>query len=493
MTKSDKTGALGWALNQAVNQEDVRQVKTLVAEGADAGFVPDTTILMHCAATTFNLELFKALITDIQALEKKDSRGWNAMMYALEAGNLAVVRFCVQQGIPVNNDTDHDQPLSLAIQSGRVGIVKFLIKSGAQVNAEDLQGRTPVMHALAKGNTEAAMMLVSHGADLYHTDSQGKTVLSYALESNSLSVIKYALELAKIQLPPDVLLWAVRAKADLDVLKYLVGKGADMLFESEEAPKGTLLREAVLSGKEEIVKYLLKQGAPMGEDILEIAARKGNLDIIKLIHKYNPPLGNRKRVIDAVVQSGSVKLLASLLPEIRTFGRDEQHHLLFVAVRSGSLEMFEILRDELDLDVDCQDSKGASLLFEAVILEKEILPPHKTFLSNGDLSRIRRNVSDRSGRYELLKALVEKENLAVNHTDCDGVPAIMVAARYLNFPAIRFLEKHGASLYQKDIHGMSAETILLETKISKLDQRKLEKVMAEGTCLGKRPSIRRHK
>ncbi|AEV30260.1 ankyrin repeat-containing protein [Sphaerochaeta pleomorpha str. Grapes] len=493
MTKSDKTKALGWALNQAVNQEDVKKVKALVFEGADANFVPDTTILMHCAATTFNLELFKAMITDIKVLETRDSRGWNAMMYALEAGNLAVVRFCVQQGIPVNNDTDYDQPLSLAIQAGRVGIVKFLLKSGAQVNAEDLLGRTPIMHALAKGNTEVAMMLVSHGSDLYHTDAQGKTVLSYALESNSLSVIKYSLELAKIQLPSNVLLLAVRAKSDLDVLKYLVSKGADILFESKEDLPGTLLREAVLSGKEEIVKYLLKQGAPMGENILEIAARKGNLDIIKLIYKYEPPMGNRKRVIDAVVQSGSVKLLISLLPEIKTMGRDDQYHLLFVAVRSGSLNMFEMLRDELDLDVDCQDSKGSSLLFEAVILEKEILPPGKTFLSNDDFSRIRRNVSDRFGRYELLKTLVEKENLEVNHTDCDGVSAIMVAARYLNFPAIRFLEKHGASLYQKDSRDVSAETILMETKISKIDQRKLEKVMAEGTCLGKRPSIRRHK
>jgi ankyrin repeat protein len=249
----------------------------------------------------------------------------------------------------------------------------------------------------------------------------------------------------------------------------------------------------VLSGKEEVVKYLLKQGARMGDNILEIAARKGNLDIIKLIYKYNPPKGNREKVIDAVVQSGSVKVLSSLLSEIKALDREKQYRLLFVAVRSGSLSMFEMLRDELDLDVECLNSEGSSLLFEVVSLEKEILPQGKGFISNDDLFRIRRSVSDRSGRYELLKVLVEKENLDVNHTNTEGISPLLVAARCLNLPAIRFLEKHGGDLSKQDIRGQSAESVLLKTKITKIDQRKLEKVMAEGTCFGKRPSIRRHK
>jgi ankyrin repeat protein len=493
MKKDPRNVALDWALNQAVARDDIKQAKHLIAQGADVNFVPDTTVLMRCAATSFNLELFKAMAKDPKVLSVTDSRGWNAMMYALEAGNLGVVRYCVRQGVPVNNDSRFDQPLSVAIKSGRMGIVKFLIKAGAQVDTPDCDGRTPIMHALASGNDEAALMLVDHHADLQACDHAGKSVLRYLMENNNLAVLKYCLDLGRLDLSDDILFEAVRSGADLDIVKYLVGKGIDPLAEGGGNPPGTLLREAVRGEKEEVVKYLLKQGAAMGEDILEVAARTGNLDIIKQIKKYDPPCGDGRRVIDAVVQSKSVKLLASVMDRIRVLDRNEQHRLLFVAVRSGSEDVYEMLRDELDLDVDCRDDAGANLLFAAVVLDKPVLPEGRSLVFEEDLPRIRGTVSDRIGRYELLRNLVEKERLDVDLADMHGDTAAIVAARNLNLPAVRFLQQHGADLQAENGKGESALGLVAAANLESAVQRKLERTMAEGTCLGRRSPIRRRK
>lgn len=42
-------------------------------------------------------------------------------------------------------------PLILAASAGRIGVVKLLIGSGANVNAQNVQGHSPLQYAASKG------------------------------------------------------------------------------------------------------------------------------------------------------------------------------------------------------------------------------------------------------------------------------------------------------------------------------------------------------
>ena len=83
----------------------------------------------------------------------------------VKTGNANTVLKLLQQGADVNaQDIDGLTPLSLAAGNGHTEVAQLLIQNHADVNAKDNYGETPLIWAASSGHTEVAELLRSYGA-----------------------------------------------------------------------------------------------------------------------------------------------------------------------------------------------------------------------------------------------------------------------------------------------------------------------------------------
>lgn len=112
---------------------------------------------------------------------------WNFLHRALMPISLTVssdmVKHLIDCGVNVNAiDYYGNTPLHYAARLGDSKLLKLLLDNGAAVDAENLEGVTPLRELLLKKpvNLEAIDMLLSCGANMNHKAEGGKTVKEYA-------------------------------------------------------------------------------------------------------------------------------------------------------------------------------------------------------------------------------------------------------------------------------------------------------------------------
>jgi ankyrin repeat protein len=82
--------------------------------------------------------------------------------------------------------------------------VRRLIAEGSDVNAQNVNGTTPLMyaktHAFSSGDVGVMRLLIESGADVHARDKHGKTALDYTIERCAL--IKDLLQEAEMPRSP---------------------------------------------------------------------------------------------------------------------------------------------------------------------------------------------------------------------------------------------------------------------------------------------------
>jgi ankyrin repeat protein len=198
------------ALLEAADREDMREVRSLVAEGADVnaanrfGVTPLSlacrdgngemvelllnagadakgklkgreTVLMT-ASRTGSLECVKLLVDHGAEMDAKEARGQTAMMWAAAEGHAEVVSYLIGEGADFRTKLGGGfTPLLFAVRQGHMEVVRVLLEAGADVNeaafpknprgASMRSGTAPLMLAVENGHFELALELVAAGAD----------------------------------------------------------------------------------------------------------------------------------------------------------------------------------------------------------------------------------------------------------------------------------------------------------------------------------------
>jgi len=95
------------------------------------------------------------------AVDTPDSSGNTALGGACVAGNLAMVKFLVQQGATVNRRLGFLERTSLmnAVEMGHPNVVEYLLTAGADVSLTDKDGKTALAIAREKGDTKTISLL----------------------------------------------------------------------------------------------------------------------------------------------------------------------------------------------------------------------------------------------------------------------------------------------------------------------------------------------
>ena len=237
------------ALIQAINGDDIAQIKDLLMQGvAIDGVRPGSTTPLMYAAQKGNQIIVQLLLeAGATVNQQRQPEGLSALMLAGANNHLSIVKMLLESGAEVNQTNEDGSPvLAIAAYRGYLELVRYLITVGANVNLQDKQDDVALTLAIAAGHQSVVTELLMANAD----PLAGKGALSVA----------------------------IRYKQH-QILAWLLSQGVDPDTHVSDARPP--LMEAVKAGDPDMVTRLLEAGATLalgmdGETPLTLAASQGN-------------------------------------------------------------------------------------------------------------------------------------------------------------------------------------------------------------------------
>lgn len=281
------------SLNAAIREGELKQVKALLASGANinAQDADGTTPLMH-AVVNAGADCVKLLLDKGADPNISNNAGATALMWAV--GDVQKVQLLLAKGAHVNAVSKEEKSaLRLAANlPNSLAVVKALLAKGANVNQADKRGFTPLVTAGFAGNLEMVQLLLAKGADPKAKTKFGATYLIAITNSTNIAAVKWAVAQGlDVKDKKEDLLTGPAMNGALDIVQLLLTKGADANL--PDSLGYTPLMHAVLTETSslELVKLLLEHGADAkvtakdGLTALSFAKRKGWTEVIALLAK----------------------------------------------------------------------------------------------------------------------------------------------------------------------------------------------------------------
>jgi len=271
----------GTLLHAAVGSGDSEMVKLLIDKGADvkAGEKSDVELLAPLEGSIMRtLDLLEPGKDKAEAMRlwwesKKDivklvrARGGRipTQVVALGAsmGLKDMVELAINEGEDVNARAQSRQEKTLlheAVDSGHKELVQYLLDKGADINAKERQGWTPLHMASAAGEREIVELLLTKGAALNVGDIRGGTALWYAKERGNKEIVGLLRSHGAEEQAPAISLHEAARDGDLERVKSLVSKGADVNA-MDNRLAGTPLHLAAYYAHPDVVQFLISKGA----------------------------------------------------------------------------------------------------------------------------------------------------------------------------------------------------------------------------------------
>jgi quinoprotein dehydrogenase-associated probable ABC transporter substrate-binding protein len=189
-------------------------------------------------------------------------------------------------------DLQGETPLHHALQLRSTGMTVLLIERGADVNQRDRDGWTPLMTAAYGDDAADVKVLLAHGADPNAVSAQNFTPLGIAVQYGksqaALALIAGGADPARpIGEAGYTPLMLASANHDAQVAHALLAKGADV--NAHNSGGVTALMIAAANGRADMVELLVQAGANVqaqterGETALSIARTRGDEKVIRAL------------------------------------------------------------------------------------------------------------------------------------------------------------------------------------------------------------------
>ncbi|VDK32031.1 unnamed protein product [Taenia asiatica] len=127
------------------------------------------------------------------SLTEHDPDNNTLLHYACLAGNLSAVNVLIEAGFYVNaNNVDGHTPICDAAANGSVEIIRALIRGGANVNPLAYWG-SPLINAVKNGHYDAMVVLIDAGADVNACDRKGFCPIHVSVKDQFYPAAEYLL------------------------------------------------------------------------------------------------------------------------------------------------------------------------------------------------------------------------------------------------------------------------------------------------------------
>ncbi len=189
-------------------------------------------------------------------------------------------------------DLQGETPLIHAVQMASPEMVEFLIAHGADVNERDRDGWTAAMQAAYLDKSDVVKILAKHGADLNTQTPQNLTALGvstqYGKDQAAITLLELGADPGRaIGEGGYTPLMLATANHSEPLVQALLKRGADV--NARNSGGVTALMIAAANGRADMVELLLHAGAnsqvknDRGDTALSIAREKGDEKVIKLL------------------------------------------------------------------------------------------------------------------------------------------------------------------------------------------------------------------
>ncbi|MBA2369003.1 MAG: ankyrin repeat domain-containing protein [Candidatus Protochlamydia sp.] len=379
--------------------------------------------ILHVAAKYQNFLYLKSLSKFITKdnIDLLDKKGRTALFYAIESSSEPNVKFLIQNGANLRH-RDHElvTPLIWAIKFQKLSIVKILLENGADPNQWGLIDRiTPLHLSLSMENDEIVRALLNHHVDCSSISNQGVHAVHLAAEKGKIDLLRLfagkgiSLDVKNKDGITPIQLAAAQGKTDL--VAALLPAESIAIIERKNEGKGVSTLDAALHsaakhGQTETMQFLLERHAnpetktTSGDNAISLAAiQSPKSAFMSLLFDYkisNDTATLRKAILYAIakdnvdsmialyekgvtpnldIQDGFTGLhLACSLGALHCTkwllqnGADFMHpcasgkNALEIAASGNSFELFSLLLNMTEVDVNLANSKGETLLHLAV-------------------------------------------------------------------------------------------------------------------------------
>ena len=398
---------------------------------------------------------------EAQRLARLDS-----LTEAVDRGNADEVALLLNEGTPIEQNSDGMHPLHVAAWRGDVAVMEMLLAQHPDVDARDRLGKTPLMRALERSRTAVAQLLLERGAQVEAHDRLGYTPLMLAARAGHIEGVRILLRrgakveakrpdgltpllsVAKIpraQLPPVVR--QVEA-SHVTVAKMLLQHGA--VFGARTRSGMSLVSLAVDNNYPELLRFAIARGAsirtPVSDGTTPVvsAVWRGNVECAKILLDHGAPLDARSPEGDTLLSlalDGYSTSMRSLRPAwVPRSPRGRRRNSI-----EDSLVRSRQFRSAVEL-----------LLARGVSTEDRI--------HTGGYALA---YAAAAGDVPLCRELLRRGN-PVNGRDRAGQTALMAAASAVRLETVRFLLQNGADANVRDANGDDAYTQLARPRVYEL-------------------------
>ena len=460
---------------------DYKTVTWLIKKGVDVNHCNEHNFTaVHFAAIKGNLKVLKLLHKNGANIHQVSSDGSNAILLASkETGECDTVRWLIEQGVDVNHCDDEGSSAVLwAANKGNLHLLKLLNMNGLDVQQVTSDGVNCIMAAsIGTGDCETVRWLIEQGVDVNHCDDEHFSAVLWAAQVGNLDVLK--------------LLFTEGAN-----IHQVGGDGANSII---SATQGT--------GDYDTVSWLIEQGVNVNycdDDYftaVHVAAEKGNLDVLKLLHEKGANIHQVSReginsIMSASLAGGNCETVGWLIEkhvDVNYCTKEGFTAALFAA-EEGQLDVLKLLHQN-GANIDQVTNSGLNSIILASLgsgdcetvnwlIEQSVDKFHCTKkgataihyaarLNNIDLLEFFKNndlkltALDHLGNDALLwntsmkgnemtvKWLIQ-EGLDVNHSNIDGVCGLHFAAYFGTLPVIKMLCSMDANINAQDNHHRNA-------------------------------------
>lgn len=200
------------SLNIAIERDDLRTVKKLVANGEITvnekirASPYSNAPIIAIAGRAASLKVLEFLIQNGADLDAQTPPGETALMLAaffndddsqtqpIYVRHETATKMLVEAGAQIENGEEYSA-LAYAAYQSHDRIVDYLLKKGAKPDSGAVNGvskvNTPLMMSCMAGNLRGTLLLLRAGADARVVNSQGKRALELAKAYNKTNMIPY--------------------------------------------------------------------------------------------------------------------------------------------------------------------------------------------------------------------------------------------------------------------------------------------------------------
>lgn len=207
-------------------------------------------------------------------------------------GNIRMLKLIIANGYPLD-EKNVVEAMAAACKNDKVDALKYFLDMGMYAN-EEYNG----LHILQEcNNLDAVNLLVEHGSNINGKNMDGGPLRSAASIDIAGFLIKKGANVNAIAVGDkgkkgDSILMGYIVNGDFDMVKLLVGNGADLSYQNENADEDTAVILAADQGSRNILEYLIKNGSPInyqnenGDTALMRSVAQGQLDCARILIKY---------------------------------------------------------------------------------------------------------------------------------------------------------------------------------------------------------------